>query len=238
MPNRIAVDVGGTFTDLVLSDEHTGRIVIGKMPTVPDAPDDGVLGVLNAVLGADDVAASEYFLHGTTVGLNALLESRGALVGLLCTRGFRDVLEVRRGDRGDPYDLFWHAPAPMVERHLRRPVGGRMRADGVEHTPFEPADVTEAAARFTEHGVSAVAVAFMNAYANPAHELEAERLLREAGFTGDVSLSHRVSGEYREYERTCTTVIDAFVRRRLGSYLARVQDGLGGKGFDGGCMIM
>ena len=238
MPNRIAVDVGGTFTDLVLSDEETGRIVIGKMPTVPDAPDEGVLAVLNAVLADGDVASSEYFLHGTTVGLNALLENRGALVGLLCTRGFRDVLEVRRGDRGDPYDLFWHPPAPMVERHLRIPVGGRMRADGVEHAPLAPADVTEAAGRFTEHGVGAVAVAFMNAYANPAHELEAERLLREAGFTGDVSLSHRVSGEYREYERTCTTVIDAFVRRRLGSYLGRVEDALGDKGFAGGCMIM
>jgi N-methylhydantoinase A len=238
MPNRIAVDVGGTFTDLVLSDEQTGRIVIGKMPTVPDAPDEGVLAVLDAVLADGDVASSEYFLHGTTVGLNALLENRGTLVGLLCTRGFRDVLEVRRGDRGDPYDLFWHAPPPMVERHLRIPVGGRMRADGVEHAPLEPADVTEAAARFAEQGVGAVAVAFMNAYANPAHELEAERLLREAGFTSDVSLSHRVSGEYREYERTCTTVIDAFVRRRLGSYLGRVEDGLGGKGFAGGCLIM
>jgi N-methylhydantoinase A len=208
------------------------------MPTVPDAPDEGVLDVLYAVLADGDVASSEYFLHGTTVGLNALLEHRGELVGLLCTRGFRDVLEVRRGDRGDPYDLFWHPPAPMVERLLRIPVGGRMRADGLEHARLAPADVIEAAARFTEHGVGAVAVAFMNAYANPAHELEAERLLREAGFTGDVSLSHRVSGEYREYERTCTTVIDAFVRGRLGSYLGRVEDALGDKGFAGGCMIM
>ena len=238
MPNRIAVDVGGTFTDLVLSDEVTGRIVIGKVPTVPDAPDEGVLRVLDSVLQTGDIASSEYFLHGTTVGLNALLENRGALVGLLCTRGFRDVLEVRRGDRGDPYDLFWHAPPPMVERHLRIPVGGRMRADGVEHAPLEPGDVTEAASRFAEQGVDAVAIAFMNAYANPVHELAAERLLREAGFAGDISLSHRVSGEYREYERTCTTVIDAFVRRRLGSYLARVEDGLGGQGFGGGCIIM
>jgi N-methylhydantoinase A len=236
--SRIAVDVGGTFTDLVLSDERSGRIVIGKLPTVPDAPDEGVLAVLDSELAADDVAASEYFLHGTTVGLNALLESRGALVGLLCTDGFRDVLEVRRGDRGDPYDLFWRAPAPMVERHLRVPVRGRMRADGAEHVPLEPADVTQAAAWFAEHGVDAVAIAFMNSYANPAHELEAERLLREAGFTGDVSVSHRVSGEYREYERTCTTVIDAFVRRRLGDYLGRVEGGLGAKGFTGGCMIM
>ena len=238
MANRIAVDVGGTFTDLVLSDDETGRIVIGKVPSVPAAPDEGVLGVLDSVLDSSDVESSEYFLHGTTVGLNALLENRGAVVGLLCTRGFRDVLEVRRGDRGDPYDLFWHAPPPMVPRHLRMPVGGRMRADGVEYTALEPADVAAAATCFSEHGVKAVAIAFMNAYANPDHELEAERLLREAGFGGDISVSHRVSGEYREYERTCTTVIDAFVRRRLGSYLSRVEEGLGGKGFDGGCMIM
>jgi N-methylhydantoinase A len=238
MANRIAVDVGGTFTDLVLSDDDTGRIVIGKVPTVPTAPDEGVLGVLDSVLASADVESSEYFLHGTTVGLNALLENRGAVVGLLCTSGFRDVLEVRRGDRGDPYDLFWHAPAPMVPRHLRMPVGGRMRADGVEYAPLESADVAAAAACFAEHGVGAVAIAFMNAYANPVHELEAERLLREAGFTGDVSVSHRVSGEYREYERTCTTVIDAFVRRRLGSYLGRVEEGLAGKGFGGGCIIM
>jgi N-methylhydantoinase A len=238
MANRIAVDVGGTFTDLVLSDEDTGRIVIGKVPTVPAAPDEGVLRVLDAVLDAGDVESSEYFLHGTTVGLNALLENRGAVVGLLCTRGFRDVLEVRRGDRGDPYDLFWHAPPPMVPRHLRMSVGGRMRADGHEHAPLQPADVTKAATTFADHNVGAVAVAFMNAYANPAHELEAERLLREAGFEGDISLSHKVSGEYREYERTSTTVIDAFVGRQLGSYLGRVEDGLGGKGFGGGCMIM
>src|SRR5207244_10939833 len=95
-----------------------------------------------------------------------------------------------------------------------------------------------AASRCAGDGVSSVAIAFINAEANPAHELEAERLLREAGFAGDISVSHRVSGEYREYERTCTTVIDAFVRRRLGSYLARVERGLGGRGFSGGCLIM
>jgi N-methylhydantoinase A len=238
MPTRIAVDVGGTFTDLVLSDDDTGRIVIGKAPSVADAPDEGVMAVLGAVLDGRDIEASGHFLHGTTVGLNALLENRGAVVGLLCTRGFRDVLEVRRGDRGDPYDLFWHAPPPMVPRYLRIPVGGRVRADGVEHTPFEPADVSAAAHVFAEHGVSAVAIAFINAYANPAHELEAERALRGAGFTGDISLSHRVSGEYREYERTCTTVIDAFVRHRLGAYLVRLERGLGTRGFAGGCMIM
>ncbi|HEX2588874.1 MAG TPA: hydantoinase/oxoprolinase family protein [Gaiellales bacterium] len=238
MRTRIAVDVGGTFTDLVLRDEDTGRMVIGKAPTAPERPDEGVLAVVDSVLSAEQLAAAEHFLHGTTVGLNALLEQRGARVGLLCTEGYRDVLEVRRGDRGDPYDLFWHAPPPMVPRHLRVPVAGRIRADGTEHRPFRPEDVTAAAAHFREHEVTAVAVAFIHSYANPAHELEAERLLREAGFEGDVSLSHRISGEYREYERTCTTVIDAFVRRRMGDYLGRLEQGLRDRGFVGSCMIM
>ena len=238
MATRIAVDVGGTFTDLVLSDEDTGRIVIGKVPTVPATPDEGVFDALDTGVDPADVRYSDYFLHGTTVGLNALLENRGAVVGLLCTAGFRDVLEVRRGDRGDPYDLFWHAPPPLVPRYLRVPVGGRIRADGEEHAPFEPDAVTAAAALFAEHGVAAAAVAFINSYANPAHELEAERLLRAAGFEGDISLSHLVSGEYREYERTCTTVIDAFVRRRMGTYLGRVEEGLASRGFGGDCVIM
>jgi N-methylhydantoinase A len=238
MATRIGVDVGGTFTDLIHCDDETGRILIGKEPTVPAAPDVGVLRVIASALGGDDVSSSEHFLHGTTVGLNALLEGRGAVVGLLATSGFRDVLEVRRGNRDDPYDLFWHQPAPMVPRHLRLAVTERMRADGTVHRELEPAGVEAAAELFRQAGVAAVAVAFVNAYANPAHELEAERLLRAAGFDGDISLSHRISGEYREYERTCTTVIDAFVRGRLGSYLGRLESQLGGQGFAGRCMIM
>jgi N-methylhydantoinase A len=238
MATRIGVDVGGTFTDLIHCDDETGRILIGKEPTVPQSPDVGVLRVIASVLASGDVESSEHFLHGTTVGLNALLEGRGAVVGLLCTRGFRDVLEVRRGNRDDPYDLFWRPPAPMVPRHLRLPVTGRIRADGAVHAELDPADVEAAAEAFAEAGVTAVAVAFVNAYANPAHELEAERVLRAAGFEGDISLSHRISGEYREYERTTTTVIDAFVRGRMGSYLGRLQSELGGKGFSGSCMIM
>src|SRR5262249_40915508 len=175
--------------------------------------------------------------HGTTVGLNALLERRGAVVGLLCTQGFRDVLEVRRGDRDDPYDLLWKPPPPLVPRRLRLPVRGRMMADGSVRTPLSPDDVTAAAETFLAEGVVAVAIVFINAYANSAHELEAESLLREAGFTGDISVSHRVSGEYREYERTCTTVVDAFVRHRMGPYLERLENGLADLGFTGDSLV-
>src|SRR3954468_20224616 len=230
---RVGVDVGGTFTDLIVRDDLTGEVLVGKELSSPGAPEDGVLRAIAATLGADDLAAAAAFVHGTTVGLNALLERRGATVGLLATRGFRDVLEGRRGDRDDPYDLFWSPPAPLVPRRLRRPVGGRMRADGVAHAPLDAADVEAALAVFRAEGVDAVAVAFMNAYANPEHELAAERILRAGGFTGEISLSHRVSGEYREYERTCTTVVDAFVRGRMGGYLRRLDDRLRAGNFGG-----
>src|SRR4051794_23634902 len=207
---RIGVDVGGTFTDLIAHEPTTGAVIVGKQLTSPARPDEGVLKAIAASLDADALSGAQTFVHGTTVGLNALLERRGATVGLLVTRGFRDVLELRRGDREDPYDLFWRAPAPLVPRHLRLPVGGGIRADGTEHAPLVPEDVAAAAEVFAAEGVDAVAIAFMNAYANPEHELEAARQLRAAGYTGELALSHRVSGEYREYERTCTTVVDAF----------------------------
>ncbi|HET6505283.1 MAG TPA: hydantoinase/oxoprolinase family protein [Baekduia sp.] len=234
---RIGVDVGGTFTDLIAHEPSTGEVFVGKQLTSPARPDEGVLEAVAASLSADALNTAQTFVHGTTVGLNALLERRGATVGLLVTRGFRDVLELRRGDRDDPYDLFWRAPEPLVPRHLRLPVAERVRADGTVHAPLSADDVAAAARTFAANGVDAVAIAFMNAYANPAHEQEAERLLREAGFAGDISVSHRVSGEYREYERTCTTVIDAFVRRRMGGYLDRLAEGLQDRGFAGGAFI-
>ncbi len=228
--SRIGVDVGGTFTDLVSYDEETGAMRVSKVPTTPAAPEEGVVAALDETLDERALASAGFFLHGTTVGLNALLTRSGAVVGLLATRGFRDVLEIRRGDRAEPYNLFWRAPEPLVPRRLRLPVTERLRADGEVDLPLEPDDVRAAAAVFAAEGVTAVAVAFLHAYANPAHELEAERLLLEAGFAGEISLSHRVSGEYREYERTTTTVIDAFVRGRMARYLRRLDGALAARG--------
>jgi N-methylhydantoinase A len=237
MATLLGVDVGGTFTDLVWCDDETGEVVVGKQPTWPDAPERGVVGAVEAALSADRIAGSSLFLHGTTVGLNALLERRGATVGLIATQGFRDVLEVRRGDRADPYDLFWKAPAPLVARGLRATVVERVLADGAIHVPIELAGLADTVGLFAAAGVDAVAVALLNAYANGAHELAVEAELRRLGFEGEISLSHRISGEYREYERTCTTVIDAFVRRRMGQYLERLQGALGECGFTGESLI-
>jgi N-methylhydantoinase A len=237
MATRIGVDVGGTFTDLIFYDDETGEIRVGKEPTTPSAPQDGVLKVVAAAVPPERVGAAEYFLHGTTVGLNSLLTRTGAVVGLLATKGFRDILEVRRGDRDDPYDLFWKHPPPLVPRHLRIPVTERMFADGTVHTPFEKDAIREAVEVFKADGVTSVAVAFLHAYANPAHELAAEQALREFGFKGEISLSHQVSGEYREYERTTTTVIDAYVRPRMAVYLRALDDRLKGAGFDGNLLV-
>ena len=237
MATRIGVDVGGTFTDLIFYDDETGEVRVAKQPTTPAAPEEGVIAAVRAAVPEEFVRASEFFLHGTTVGLNALLERKGARVGLLATRGFRDVLEIRRGDRDDPYDLFWKQPPALVPRRLRVPVTERIRADGTVHVPLDEEDVRRAAELFRGEDVDCVAVAFLNAYANPEHELAAERALRRFGFEGDVSLSHNVSGEYREYERTTTTAIDAYVRPRMAHYLERLEGRLREAGFDGSLLV-
>ena len=237
MATRMGVDIGGTFTDLIFYDDSTGQSLVGKVPTTPDTPEKGVLHVLGETLEPGQMASAEYFLHGTTVGLNALLQRKGAVVGLLATEGFRDILEIRRGDRDEMYNLFWKPPPPLVPRRLRLPVRERIRADGEVHIAIEKKDVRQAVATFKAEGVTSVAIAFLNSYANPAHELAAEKELRAAGFEGEISVSHRISGEYREYERTTTTVIDAYVRGRMSHYLRRLGDELKSEGFKGNLLI-
>ncbi len=237
MATRMGVDIGGTFTDLIFYDDSTGRSLVGKVPTTPDSPEGGVIEAVGETLAPGQLASAEYFLHGTTVGLNALLQRKGAVVGLLATEGFRDILEIRRGDRDEMYNLFWKPPPPLVPRRLRLPVRERVRANGEVHTAIETKDVRQAVATFKEEGVTSVAIAFLNAYANPEHELAAEKELRAAGFEGEISVSHRISGEYREYERTTTTVIDAYVRGRMSNYLRRLGDELGSEGFKGNLLI-
>ncbi|HVX92094.1 MAG TPA: hydantoinase/oxoprolinase family protein, partial [Xanthobacteraceae bacterium] len=237
MATRIGVDIGGTFTDLVLYDDATGAITVEKVPTTPAAPEIGCIEAVRRAVDASAMAGADYFLHGTTVGLNALLERRGAVVGLLCTSGFRDSLEIRRGSRPEAYDLLWSPAPPLVPRHLRQPVKERIGAQGEVLQALDPDDVRRALTMFAKHGVDSIAVCFMNAYANPVHEIAAERVCREAGFKGAISLSHRLSREYRDYERTSTTVIDAFVRNRMSDYLQRVERGVKSLGFAGVCLV-
>lgn len=236
MTLRIGVDVGGTFTDLIAEDDERGAVAFAKVPSTPDDPSRGVLAAVEAAGEAIDLDRAE-LVHGHTVGLNALLERRGAEVGLLATAGFRDTLEIGRGDRGDPYDLFWQRSAPLVPRRRRLPIGERVGADGSVVLPLPEGEVREAVATLLADGVDCVAIAFVNAYANPAHELRAAEIVRGCGFDGEIALSHLVSGEYREYERTCTTVIDAYIRPRVARYLGSLDEQLRARGLGGDVLV-
>lgn len=242
MATRIGVDVGGTFTDLIFLDDETGEVRVGKGPSNPSAVDEAVRAVVANVIDPDRVRRTHYFLHGTTVGLNALLERKGARVGLLTTEGFRDVLEVRRLMRVDRHgehlwDHLFKTPEPLVGRTLRVGVAERTLADGTVRTPLSADSVRAAAEVFAREGAECVAVVLLNAHANPAHELQAAEILRQSGFEGPLSLSHQVTGQYREYERASTTVIDAYVRPSVSAYLERLESGLREDGFAGECLI-
>lgn len=233
---RIGVDIGGTFTDMVVYDGATGRLSASKLPTTPAAPERAVMALMEE-LSDDELHDTELFLHGTTVGLNALLVGNGARVGLLTTAGFRDILEVRRGDREEIFNLHWRPAPALVPRSLRLPITERMRADGQVERELLAADVVEAARSFGAAGVEVIAVVFLNAYRNPSHELEAETLLRGCGYSGDVVLAHQLSGEYREFERTATTVVDAYIRPCVRTYLRRLEAGVREQGFSGTTLV-
>lgn len=234
---RIGVDVGGTFTDIVVYDDDTNEVLIAKEPTTGRDPREGVLHAIDAVLPGGNLHKRDHFVHGTTVGLNALLTQTGARVGLLTTRGFRDVLEIRLGDRDDANDLFWRPPPPLVPRRLRLPVTERMLFNGTIRVPLEVDDVRRAVDVFVEEEVDSVAIVFLHSYANPDHELRAADALERFGFEGEISLSHEVSGEYREYERTTTTVVDAYIRPRMTAYLRGLERDLHARGFSGDVLV-
>lgn len=237
MVSRIAIDVGGTFTDLVYYDDKSAGLRVTKVPTTPASPERGALAAVAEALSEEEIRRAEYFLHGTTVGLNSLLQRVGARVGLLCTAGFRDILEIRRGDRDEMYNLFWAPAPPLVPRRLRLPISERVRADGTVHQPICLEDVVAAYEVFQAEDVDTIAIAFLNSFANPSHEVQAREALLECGFAGSISLSHEASGEYREYERTTTTIIDAFVRPRMTQYLGALGSGLSESGFAGNLLV-
>jgi len=221
---RIAVDVGGTFTDVVVLGEAAEGMRHEKVETVPTDPASGVLA---GFAKADaDLGALDFFVHGTTLGINALLTRTGARVAIVTTQGFRDVYEVGRTDREPMYDFKYRRPKSLVPRSLVFEVPERLRFDGSEILPFDADAARAVARRIREQGASSVAVCFLHSYANPAHELEMERILREEAPGVSVTLSHRLSREYREYERTSTAVIDAYVKPITTTYLETLEGNL------------
>lgn len=220
---RIGTDIGGTFTDIVWIDDETGEINIDKAATTPS---DVVQGVMAAYQKADvDPSRVGAFIHGSTVATNALVTGRGAVTGLITTKGFRDILEIRRIDRPDAhiYNIFWEKPKPLVPRRRRLEVSARMMFDGTELSPVDEPEVRLVTASLLEQGVESIAVCLLHAYADPRHELAIRDIIRDVSPQTYVSMSHEVAREIREYERTSSTVIDAYVKKPVVSYLDRLE---------------
>ena len=225
---RVGVDIGGTFTDIVFLDAD-GRIHTKKVSSSVDDYARAIVDGLREVFEETGLGGREVVevLHGTTVASNAILELQGARAGLITTAGFRDVLEIRRLRMPRLYDLTWEKPAPLVERALRLVVRERVTARGEVQEPLDPAEVERVIDRLLAEGVEAVAVCLLNAYANPVHEaLIAEAVRRKAPGL-PLSVSSEVLPEIKEYERTSTTVINAYVMPVVRRYLATLQAGLG-----------
>jgi N-methylhydantoinase A len=236
---RVAIDIGGTFVDAISFDAADGSVRTWKSPTTPDRPSRGVLAAIEGLrYPLSEVGA---VVHGTTLGLNAILQRRGAAVGLITNAGFEDVLEIARAAVAPQamYDFNHVPPPPIVPRRFRRGVAGRVRADGAIVTPLDTDAVAAAALSLVrDGGREALAVCFLHSYANPEHERQAGEVIAAAVPGVAVSLSIDVAREYREYERTSTTVLDAFIRPVLAAYFGEIEAALHAGGFGGSFHVM
>ena len=234
-PIRLAVDIGGTFTDVVAVDAFN-RVIRAKADTTPGRLEQGVLEALGrSGVPASGVAA---FIHGTTVVINALTERRGVATALVTTRGFRDVLEIGRANRPDLYNLSYAKPVPFVPRHLRFEVTERMSYRGEVLEPLSEDDLDEIAGRLAGLGVQAVAVCLLHAWVNPEHERRAVTVLGKRLPGVSVIGSHQVSRQWREYERSSTAVLSAYVQPVVSSYLSSLEDALRSAGVRGPLHVM
>jgi len=233
---RVAVDVGGTFVDLVMVDGTTGEVSIEKQPATPDR--------LSAEVGSGlerlptRIADIAWLLHGSTLVLNAILQERGAKVGLLTTPGFRDVLGLGRGARPHIYDWLFTPPEPLVPRHLRREVPERMAADGTELAPLDLDALDAEVDALVADDVEAVAICFLHAYADPKHEQLAAARVRERHPSLRVTASVEVAPEWREFERTSTAVLNAYVQPPFGRYLDDLAQSLKEAGYERPIAVM
>ncbi len=236
---RVAVDIGGTFTDIVLAGTD-GTLHQGKVSTTSDDPARGVVEGLALLLGELDIApaAVREVLHGTTVGSNTILQRAGSATGLITTQGFRDVLEIGRIRMPVMFDLTWSKPAPLVPRRHRLEVTERIAADGAIVTALDEAEVADAARQLVAAGIESVAICFINSYRNPVHEQRAAEIVRRVAPSLAVSASHAVLPEMKEYERTSTVVVNAYLLRTMQGYLARLERGLADIGVKAPLLVM
>jgi N-methylhydantoinase A len=220
---RIGIDVGGTFTDIVLHDDVSGDVWTTKVPSTPHDPAQGALDGLTRIFQLSRTRPADvgFIGHGTTIATNMVIEGKGAKTALVTTKGFRDILEIRRAwrhDRADLYDLFFDNPPDLVPRALRREVRERVLYDGSVETPLALEDIDATMAQLKADGVEAIAICFINSHANPAHERKAFERLREITNEAFITASIDVNPEIMEYERTSTTVMNAMLGPRCGQY--------------------
>ena len=233
---RLAIDIGGTFTDLVALDEETGEITLEKTLTTPANFADGVT---NTVVKAGlDPAEVEQFVHGTTVVINALTERQGAKVALITTQGFRDVLEIQRANRTDMYNLLYAKPKPFVPRRFRFEVSERVDCRGEVRTTLDEDAVQKVAENCRTLGIEAIAVCYLNAYANPAHEARTREIVERVHPDATITLSHEITQQWREYERSNTTALNAFVKPVATLYLSTLDRRLSDMGVSGPKLAM
>jgi N-methylhydantoinase A/oxoprolinase/acetone carboxylase beta subunit len=237
---RLGCDIGGTFTDFVLLNDETGEMKTGKCLTTPRDPSDAVeegIRVLEATTPGF-VGKLDELIHGTTLVINSIIERKGARTGLVTTKGFRDILEIGREIRYAPYDIFAEFPEALVPRRLRIEVDERIRSDGSVIKAMDPAEARQAVRTLLAMGVDSIAVCLINSFENPVHELMLEEIIAEEAPGISTSISYRVLPQIKEYERTSTTVTNAYVKPLTGRYLSKLAGRLQLIGFKGKLFIM
>ena len=232
--NIVGVDIGGTFTDLV--GYQDGKIISAKTSTTVDDPTSGAALSLE-IAGCDAMSLSE-FMHGSTTAINTVLERSGATTALITTEGFRDVYAIGRGNRPEGFNLEFRRPRPLIPRDLCIEAHERMNAAGEVLTPLDGAEIERISDGLVARGVESVAVCFLHSYANPEHERRVGEIIRARHPGLFVTCSHEILREFREYERTSTTALNAYIGPRVGGYLGRLETHLDGAGFKGGVQIM
>lgn len=236
MSIQLGVDIGGTFTDLIAFDPDTGQLYHAKSPTTYF---DFVQGILDCIeKSGASLPATSHMIHGTTIAINTVIEQKGARTALVTNRGAKDVYLIGRGNRPEAYNLFFRRPKPLVPRHLTFEVSGRMLADGREFEPVDINEIEKLCEELQRQKVEAVSICFLHSYANPAHEQLVGGIIRERLPECYVSLSSEILREYREYERTSTTVLNAYVGPKVSQYIRRLKGRLMENGFRESLMIM
>jgi N-methylhydantoinase A len=236
MPLIVAVDIGGTFTDFLGYDPATGRMASAKTPSTPGDLARGIRNCLEKIrLPAREIRT---FVHGSTVAINTVVERKGAKTALVVTRGTRDVYKIGRGNRPEAYNIWFKRPEPLVPRHLTFEVAERLGATGDVRVPFDEKQAVAVASSVAASGVESVAVCFLHSWSNPAHERQMGSLLAEALPDAYHSVSHEILREYGEYERTSTTVLNAYIGPTVRAYLEALEKLLGAQEFTGDLLIM